>query len=183
MNLIGSCHRPLTKPLLPDRRPVNAPSDWGSKKLTRIALSLYDAVFLLGPRINYEDWRGQFRRNLGESPERGLSVQGEQPNEVANRRNWERWKRELRLIEGLTFELDHGPYSDADLPQGLVFLSSQHVFEVVDALIGPADPETKGLPTVSVFDLFPREKHEDVEALIEALATDLVKRDGQEVPA
>lgn len=137
---------------------ADVPEDWGDQKISAVALKLYDAVFLLGPRIEFGAWWGKFFKDT----DRFVAM-----------RTWERWKADFRAA-GIEFDLveewgdggNHGVHT-------IVFQSTAYAMAMVDALIGPADPELTGAETVNVYQLFPEDTHEDVEWLIEELAKEV----------
>lgn len=129
------------------------PNDWTVRRAEAVGLRLYDTVFLLGIVVTYEAWTGKFFPDS--SP-------------AAARRSWDRWLADIRAL-GLEFrtqQLDSEAHA-------VVFQSKDYVDRVVDWLCGPADPQLEGVETMSVYDFFPGETHDDVEELIELLAEDL----------
>jgi hypothetical protein len=141
---------------------TTVPDNWTDEKISAVAYKLYDAVHCLGPVLRFDEWWGRFFL---------------QTSEASARRTWERWKRDFRDA-GCEFELreDTEEYGRVE---SIAFKSTAYALGMVEALIGPADPQLQGLPTRTIFDLFPGESHEDVEALMEALAQDLLKKRGQ----
>lgn len=144
---------------------ATCPPGWGVDKLTRNALNLYDSVRLMGPKLEFERWHQVFRPNS---------------NRQASKRAWERQKKAWRDC-GVQFEMiqversgvvDYKGGGATWHERAVLFPSVGYALAMVDALIGPADPESTGAPTLGLYDLFPGEDPKDVDELLAALWPD-----------
>jgi len=115
----------------------------GWRRLTKIALDLYDVAHLLGPDFTFVEWRRQF------SPH---------SSREAALRTWERVKSGFRLLD---IEFKTGEYGNQHAEISLSFESEKYMFDKVDELIGGAEYAAK----------YPQNhlSEEEVRAAIEAV--------------
>lgn len=147
---------------------LNVPDHWTEKKIENVALRLYDVIHCLGPRITYEDWKAKFGRGAPED---------------AARRKWERWKRDIRDIDGCEVKLFHDAESTTGLVLGIRFESIAYAHEIIEGLVGPQffDDEwgPSGLPTLNVYDLFPECSHDEVDEFLDVMEQELMADQAQ----
>ena len=126
---------------------LTVPDTWSYSMITRVALKLYDVVFLLGCKVTRTAYWRQFCPG---------------GTEESADRSWERFKRSLRRA-GVVFTSTFDPRGLED--STLEFESRDYVNAVVDSLIGPGEPIRHRNLTRNVFDFFPGIEREEVEDL------------------
>lgn len=98
----------------------------GEQGKTTIALDLEDVLFLLGPRVIYQEWRNQFRRDV---------------TSYVARRGWERFKHRLpRELWKLEMDPDSVPGAQAMELPWVVVLDESACHAWCRQILG--DPET-----------------------------------------
>lgn len=126
---------------------IDVPPHWTDAAVTERALTLYDVAFTLGSVVHYSAWKRHFTKP-------GTT-------EANAARTWERFKHNLKQMKGLKFDivsdLDNTSTSNREdeksnglVRHSLVFESTQHMFDAVEALIGPAIFESEVDDVVAV---------------------------------
>lgn len=149
--------------------PVNVPQDWSIRQVENLAFRVDNLRRIFGARIDFRPWAQRF------CPE---------AKEDSAARQWERLKASF-VAAGICFSLTDCPMPVADDETNgaesgrlsIRFSSERYMERVVEALIGPpldeeewAAKKPKGR---SLYDFFPGEDPDEVEALMDLLAEDL----------
>lgn len=158
---------------LPEYLNLNVPQDWSLKQVENTAYLVQGLLDVFGARVPFEAWWGRFKKDLS--------------RESASR-TWDRIKARFRQVEGLEFlceqEIVNNSSEDFNYVtrqrDTLVFPSASYMQRVVEGLIGPALIDRVEPTGRTLYDFFPGEDPEDVEALMDLLAEDLREERGAE---